>query len=39
MAKQGRIFAVIFLALLIPVLLKAPESARQKYTVENVRVI
>ena len=31
MAKQGRIFAVIFLALLIPVLLKAPESEAKVY--------
>ena len=31
MAKQGRIFAVIFLALLIPVLLTAPESEAKVY--------
>ena len=31
MAKQGRIFAVIFLALLIPVLLAAPESEAKVY--------
>ena len=31
LAKQGRIFAVIFLALLIPVLLKAPESEAKVY--------
>ena len=31
MAKRGRIFAVIFLALLIPVLLKAPESEAKVY--------
>ncbi len=31
MAKQGRIFAVIVLALLIPVLLKAPESEAKVY--------
>ena len=31
MAKRGRIFAVIFLALLIPVLLAAPESEAKVY--------
>ena len=31
MAKRGRIFVVIFLALLIPVLLKAPESEAKVY--------
>ena len=30
MTKMKTIFAVIFLALLIPVLLAAPESARQE---------
>ena len=31
MAKRGRIFAIIFLALLIPVLLAAPESEAKVY--------
>ena len=31
MSKSGKIFAVIFLALLIPVLLKAPESEAKVY--------
>ena len=39
MTKMKTIFVVIFLALLIPVLLKAPESVRRKYTVENMQII
>ena len=38
MAKQGRIFAVIFLALLIPVLLKAPESEAKAAEIQNRRI-